>query len=200
MIIETILSNFIAYENICLNNLDIGNFCYRCEKEDPKGRVISNIGGWQSKDLSYKDINEPEMLKLFEIIKNRFVELTKNFNLINPEKMDIDNFWININKKNNTNVIHNHIHSIFTIVYYVKVPLNSGKIIFSRPSILYYEKCIENDIIEKYNEFNSSTYAYEPKEGDLIMFPAWLEHFVESNNTNEDRISIAFNSNYKDLL
>ena len=27
----------------------------------------------------------------------------------------------------------------------------------------------------------------------LLLFPSWLEHEVEANQTNEDRISISFN-------
>ena len=34
---------------------------------------------------------------------------------------------------------------------------------------------------------------YEPLAGRCIMFPAWLIHCVEPNNSNEMRISVSFN-------
>ena len=33
----------------------------------------------------------------------------------------------------------------------------------------------------------------EPKEGRIIMFPAWLWHGVEPNESNDIRISVSFN-------
>ena len=35
--------------------------------------------------------------------------------------------------------------------------------------------------------------SYEAKEGRCIMFPAWLTHCVDPNESNEDRISVSFN-------
>ena len=34
---------------------------------------------------------------------------------------------------------------------------------------------------------------YEPIAGRLIMFPAWLDHCVDPNKSNENRISVSFN-------
>jgi uncharacterized protein (TIGR02466 family) len=35
----------------------------------------------------------------------------------------------------------------------------------------------------------------EPEEGKLLLFPAYLQHAVEENLSNEDRIVISFNIN-----
>jgi ectoine hydroxylase-related dioxygenase (phytanoyl-CoA dioxygenase family) len=34
------------------------------------------------------------------------------------------------------------------------------------------------------------------KDGDIILFPAWLQHSTMENATDEERISIAFNINF----
>ena len=34
---------------------------------------------------------------------------------------------------------------------------------------------------------------YEPIAGRCIMFPAWLMHCVDPNNSNDIRISVSFN-------
>ena len=34
---------------------------------------------------------------------------------------------------------------------------------------------------------------YEPKAGRCIMFPAWLWHEVQTNESNDTRISVSFN-------
>jgi uncharacterized protein (TIGR02466 family) len=33
----------------------------------------------------------------------------------------------------------------------------------------------------------------QPVENRVIMFPAWLEHLVDLNESNDTRISISFN-------
>ena len=35
--------------------------------------------------------------------------------------------------------------------------------------------------------------SYEPLEGRIIMFPSWLWHCVEPNESNDIRISVSFN-------
>lgn len=43
-----------------------------------------------------------------------------------------------------------------------------------------------------WNEYNSVTWTIKPQINKLIIFPAWLLHYVVGNNIS-DRISIAFN-------
>jgi hypothetical protein len=31
------------------------------------------------------------------------------------------------------------------------------------------------------------------EENIIILFPSWIQHYVDDNNSNEDRISISFN-------
>jgi uncharacterized protein (TIGR02466 family) len=37
--------------------------------------------------------------------------------------------------------------------------------------------------------------SFNPSAGKMIIFPSHLYHYVESNKSDEDRISIAFNLN-----
>ncbi len=41
--------------------------------------------------------------------------------------------------------------------------------------------------------FNTNIHPYQPQEGTLLLFPSWLPHMVEANQSEERRISIAFN-------
>ena len=41
--------------------------------------------------------------------------------------------------------------------------------------------------------FSSQVYTMKPTCGKLIVFPAWTKHSVEINNSDTERISIAFN-------
>jgi hypothetical protein len=40
---------------------------------------------------------------------------------------------------------------------------------------------------------NASTIVKPAKESTFYLFPSWIKHHVERNESNEERISIAFN-------
>lgn len=196
MKIETILANFVAYENLKIDNKSIMDFCYYQRQKNPEGRIISNKGGWQSDDIYLHQCNHPEVVKLISIINDRSKIISGKLHLYDKKNITVNNFWININKISNSNNLHFHDGALFAAVYYVKVPAYSGNIIMMSGNVKLYDECIKPGYVEKYNEFNSSSYTYNPVEGDLLFLPAWLEHKVENNNSKEDRISIAFNLAY----
>ena len=49
-----------------------------------------------------------------------------------------------------------------------------------------------NNKINKNNLFNSN-YHVHPKQGLLVIFYAWINHFVEQNLSEKDRLSLSFN-------
>lgn len=198
MKIETIFANWIAYENLSLNNDEILNYCYEIYNSDKIGKNIRIGAGWESNNIFIENIKNNEIKTLSEIINKKYNILSEKFGFYQNRKINVGNFWINIGKNNSNKGFHIHRKSIFVAVYYVKVPISSGKVIFKNSNIDNYDTCVSSDMIKNYNEYNSSTYYYVPKQGDLIFFPAWLEHGVEFNYSNEDRISIAFNSIYED--
>ena len=156
---------------------DLENACYE-HKNKNKSAVISNKGGYQGHNFVYQP--------LIECIKNGFP--------VNPHKPIKDfsyNMWININGKNNWNDWHDHDSYTGTFlsgVFYVKTPVDSGKIRFLDPR-QYITKAPD---MKYYNDGNYYHYI-DPQPNLLIMFPGWLYHSVEPNNSDEDRISISFN-------
>ena len=47
---------------------------------------------------------------------------------------------------------------------------------------------------KKTTEWNVSGVSVNVTEGDLIVFPSWVKHGVSMNETNRERISLAFNT------
>jgi uncharacterized RmlC-like cupin family protein len=45
----------------------------------------------------------------------------------------------------------------------------------------------------------SSIHKIKPKRGDILMFPSYVPHHVESNTVSRDRISISWNSDVYNL-
>ena len=189
--IQDIFKTPLYKESLSLNNKEMASYCLTLQK-DNKGRTISNIGGWQSDDL--KGIHKPfEKLIDTIIIKGNSLAQTLDMN-----KVRLYNIWVNINGYKDTNISHSHTHSIFSGVYYVNVPNNSGNIVFEHPTYDTIQYDWNHDSVKSWNAYNSSLWTQVSKTGDMLLFPSWLKHYVKPNlNKKEKRISLSFNLVYK---
>jgi len=182
-----------------IHNLEITDFdeckdelvkeIYQERERDPKGRTVSNQGGWQSNS---HELHECKSEMLQKVIKNLLSEFKKN--LLQEDIGITCEGWMNINGPGNFNVKHNHPRCHLSGVFWIKVPKNSGSIMFHSPEI--FNRFQELDSYEEDFCYNSNCYMthnFAPHEGRILIFPASLEHHVEKNNSNEDRISYSFN-------
>lgn len=92
--------------------------------------------------------------------------------------------WVNINDFGGGNVIHNHTGSLMSGCMYFQSS-GTGAIEFLTTN--YLHKNLHNDDV--YN----CTSRYYPEDGDVLLFPGHLSHFVEPNPSNKQRINLAFN-------
>jgi len=120
-----------------------------------------------------------------------FQEVKKFMKDIEKNKLDlaIVNCWINKNIKNSFQEYHNHLPCFLSGVLYLKTSERDGNIVFRTPnpySSLFPR--VSNNIENFYKN-----YSFTPKEGLILIFPSWLEHSVEENKYDSERISISFN-------
>jgi len=132
-------------------------------------------------------------------------ECIKYFNLVNVgrQTFKITHSWINISNEGEEFMFHTHFPGLISGVIYIKAPKNSGNIKFKNPIresihgafpfIPNSSKPIENTEIIYY-----PYYEVVPEDLTLVIFPSWIEHTVEENNTKEERISLAFNCTSSD--
>lgn len=169
-----------------IDNQSIKQYALGLRSKYP-GANISNRGGWHSKEL---DLPLPQSLDnlindLTEFLNNYCAQWTGINDLI------LGNWWININGKNNYNAEHDHQNAVLSAVYYVEVLANNtGNLVLHRedPSRYYLGKYKKDK-----THFTQQMYISEPTCGKLVVFPAWTKHSVEMNNSDTERISIAFN-------
>ena len=162
------------------------DYAYDYKKKDPKGVSLSNRGGWQSE--GFEIINEDDVLQLF------LINCLSNFPPI-KETVQLRGYaWININKPGDYNIKHVHPTNNLSGVLWIKAPQNSGDIVFDSPNNFesFLENKSYNDDFKKSNFIDDSYHCY-PTEGRIIVFPSHLEHHVQENKSNEDRISVSFN-------
>ena len=180
MYIESLFSTPVWIDHLNLDNKELTKKIYKLQSEHESAN-ISNVGGWQSP----VELEDTEFAR--QIIEHVPMREDKP---LKPEDFGIFN-WININKKGHYNSRHTHYDSnIFLCgVYYIKVPENCGKIrLYDPRGVLQHSHM---DYIY-YNNGNTFNYI-NIEEGMVIYFPSWLEHDVEPSESDEDRISVAFN-------
>ena len=160
------------------------------QKEDQSGIKRSNFLGWLSKDFDL-ELEEPRFF-VNSIAPQLNSVLTDMGWDIKKQEVKITGMWAIINKKNSSNAIHIHSNNYISAAYYVKAPINCGDIVFYDPrsaATYRYPK------ISKTNKLNSNMVSFQPKEGMLVLFPSYLQHSVNVNKTDAERIVISFNIN-----
>jgi hypothetical protein len=180
----TIFSIPLFRQKFSLDNESIKSFSL-FRKQTDSGRVISNVGGWQSNEFNLK--KPPKELK--EVSKCIFDFSLEICKFMGIEPVSGGTAWININENGHFNWSHTHPQSTLSGVYYVKTPNDCGNIEFENPSM----SLMTNMKVKSYNVFNSSSLMVPSEEGTLYIFPSWLPHKVHPNLSNEERISISFN-------
>lgn len=184
-----ILSADVFHKNVgtVTQRQDLINQAYEEQKRTPDTTTLfTNNGCWRSY-YQYKNMEwlHQEIKDLLNVAGQFYQEndpsykaKTKQF--VNSEMM----YWTNINKPGSNNKIHEHRLWQYVAVYYLQAT-GTGDIIFHNP----------NNVTNSCNLFApfTSTFAISPKDGDLIVFPAWLPHEVETNQSNIERINISMN-------
>ena len=167
------------------------DYVYEYKKNDPDGNIISNRGGWQSKDFSVQ--------KEDDILHSLIINCLASFPYIKESYNIFADAWININPTGSYNNKHNHPSSDLAGVLWIKCPKDCGEIVFDNPSGFQTFKTI-NAYEDKFKDDNKihHTYFFPPVEGRVLIFPSHLDHNVRENKSKEDRISVSFNIRLQD--
>lgn len=150
----------------------------------------TNNGCWRS-EFKYKDISWL-MIGLTNVLntaieyykKNDPTYIDKCSRYIKPEVT----YWTNVNEPGSRNVLHNHDLHHYVACYYLQVE-DTGSVVFSNPGNLMENCHPESPFV--------SQMAYPPKTGDLLLWPGWMPHETETNYSDKQRISIAFNIRFQ---
>ena len=191
MLVENIFVSTIAVDMLELDNNAIKQYCYNLQKTS-NNTQHSNYGGWHSKQIREY---VPILSDLFGQVTARLQALHKHFNFKDTLHLNIDNFWVNINGKGHANMPHTHRGWTFSGVYYVQAPENCGDLVVVHPSQQFPYHYQEQPFKDQSIKHSMSHVYYKPEAGKLIIMPSWVQHLVQPNLTDTDRISIAFDVN-----
>ena len=133
-------------------------------------------GGWNMDDY-------PDLRELLQKCVNIYAEQ------MNLSDMFISNSWMNSMTPGSRVKPHRHEGSVISGAYYPKVADGSASLIFHSPISMYRM----NDVFKGETDINTYFNYFPAQENVLYLFPSWLTHETEVNDT-EERYVLSFNT------
>lgn len=145
------------------------------------------------------NIDQPQINWLRQAVNGITIDYLRHVGIDYPVRWRIQG-WSNINRLGDYHDFHNHPRAYLSGTYYVQVPegersigtrsdLRSGCITFYDPRYAANMNAIAQD------PYVDPEFTVSPKAGLLMLWPAFLQHFVHPNLAEGERISISYNIN-----
>lgn len=147
----------------------------------------NNSFSYNSQSVDTFLLDKQELSKIKTFIEQSIDCYVKNI-MKSSRQLVITQSWANKSLKNESHHEHIHPNSIVSGVFYFKID--------KLPPIRFKNSKVSNfglEVIEQ-NNFNSFEFYLPAKDGELIIFPSDLQHSVPVNNSDEERISLSFNT------
>ncbi len=159
----------------------------------------SNVGGWQS-DRQLLEWPYPEIAGVRDWIIEAVKQVTGHTFGGHPVRLSGSVqivAWANVLRRGNFNRVHNHPGMSWSGVYYVDLggaprSEDDGTIELVDP------RSAANMVATPGRPFDQKV-RVRPGAGEIILFPSWLQHFVNPYEGDDVRISIPFNVSLQQL-
>ena len=142
--------------------------------------------GWQSEQALHE---REELQDLVACVSNATRSILR-FLQIGDEAFEITGCWATVLAKGAAHKAHSHPNNYLSGVYYVRTPPAADTINFHDPR--NQAGVIRPPVVELTAE-NTDQVVIRVADGTLLLFPSYLEHSVDANTSEEERVSISFN-------
>ena len=142
--------------------------------------------GWQSGQA----LHQREDFREFVACVNDGVAPILRFLRIGDQPYEITGCWATVLARGAAHKAHSHPNNFLSGVYYVCTRPGADTINFHDPR--RQTGVIRPPVIELTAE-NTDQVVIKVRDGTLLMFPSYLEHSVDANTSDGERVSISFN-------
>jgi uncharacterized protein (TIGR02466 family) len=149
-------------------------------------KTLEPGAGWQSEQT----LHRREELQDLVACGRSAAKTILRFLRIGYEAIEMTGCWATVLAKGAMHKTHSHPNNFLSGVYYVRTPPGSDTINFHDPR--NQAGVIRPPVVELTAE-NTDQVVVRVTNGTLLMFPSYLEHSVDANPSDEERISISFN-------
>lgn len=142
--------------------------------------------GWQSD----RTLHELEEFRGLVSCVNHAAKSILEFLRIGYDACQITGCWANVLAKGAAHRAHSHPNNFLSGAYYVRTHPGADTINFHDPR--NQTGIIRPPVVELTAE-NTDQVVVKVRNGTLLVFPAYLQHSVDTNMSEEERVSISFN-------
>ena len=170
--------------------------CYNSGKlKPPEGWITNNVQTSFNHEEFNQEIFDQGIIDLYQGYIERFFD--------DVVKFDFVDLWFNWYEKGEYQEAHNHLNpdifdstvAHFAVIHYLKFD----------PEVHEAATFVDPIVNQRYSTFEMKSTHYSPKycpkvdEGDIIMFPNYLEHYVKQTSPTENnpRVTVSFNISVK---
>ena len=134
-------------------------------------------------------LSEPGLENLKKDLEEHIDTYVKEIMKVDYE-VYITNSYKNVTKPGDQHIVHNHSNSIISGCLYLRSSYIQPTISFTRgnfPYLLAFEP-------KEFTPFNALEWTIPVEDNNIIIFPSTMNHYVKPNNSNKERLSLAFNT------
>ena len=142
--------------------------------------------GWQSEQTLHE---REEFQDLVACVDNATRSILR-FLQIGHDAFEITGCWATVLARGAVHKAHSHPNNYLSGAYYVRTHPGADTINFHDPR--NQAGVIRPPVVELTAE-NTDQVVVKVTNGTLLLFPAYLEHSVDANTSDEERVSISFN-------
>ncbi len=177
------------------NHIDELNRIIADKVEDTSLDVGGQLAGRVEKQITIQDFISED---LSNHIKNHVTNYTSQQDMpVEDFHITMDGLWVNLAQKRDFNPRHQH-NGEFSFVIYTKNTVDPNDVLNNKWDNNHdaEHNKIAGNIELHYGEaqfMNNTRFMHQPTVGDILVFPAWLQHSVYPFYCNGERWSVAGN-------
>jgi uncharacterized protein (TIGR02466 family) len=156
----------------------------------PTGESFSFLSSVDKNVLERAELSHVRALvmKEIEFCAREIYAVTRNVEFY------ITNSWVNIYGRGDQAGAHLHHNSLLSGVLYLQASDAGGEIVFHKDihGQSVFPLAVDPEVVAS-NIYNCKDWGYRPNTGDICIFPSYLSHSVQPNQSDQARWSLAFN-------
>lgn len=142
--------------------------------------------GWQSEQTLHRRAEFGELVTCIDTLTRSVLHFLR----VGYDAFEITGCWANVLAPGAAHRMHAHPNNFLSGVYYLRTAPGADTINFHDPRA---QTAVIRPPVVALTAENTDQVVVDVRNGTLLMFPSYLQHSVDANRSQQERVSISFN-------